>query len=132
MPVIYTDEAGKVIQISVRTRLLNPEYINGLLAHGVHGAQHLADRVENLVGLSATTGRVESWIFSAVKKTLLDDRKMFEKIKANNIYAAGDIIQRLFEAHKRGYWDALDADLDTLRQMYLELEGDIEDKTDLR
>jgi len=127
---IYTDEAGKAIQISVRTRLLNPEYINGLLAHGVHGAQHLADRVENLVGLSATTGRVEGWIFSAVKETLLDDREMFEKLKKNNIYAVGDIIQRLFEAHKRGYWEASDAELDTLRQMYLELEGDIEDKTD--
>ncbi|BBO82441.1 magnesium chelatase subunit H [Desulfosarcina ovata subsp. sediminis] len=127
---IYTDEAGKAVQISVRTRLLNPEYINGLLEHGVHGAQHLADRVENLVGLSATTGRVESWIFSAVKGTLLDDRKMFEKLSKNNIYAVGDIIQRLFEAQKRGYWDASEAELDSLRQMYLDLEGDMEERTD--
>lgn len=123
---IYTDEAGKAIQISVRTRLLNPEHINALLEHKVHGAQHLADRVENLVGLSATTGRVESWIFSSVKETFLDDREMFEKLKENNIYAVHDILDRLFEANQRGYWDATKKELEELKQMYLELEGNIE------
>ncbi len=127
---IYTDEAGKAIQISVRTRLLNPEYINGLLAHRVHGAQHLADRVENLVGLSATTGRVESWIFSAVKETLLDDQEMLEKLKENNTYAVADIMQRLFEAEKRGYWEASEEELQSLREMYLEIEGEVEAKTE--
>jgi cobaltochelatase CobN len=127
---IYTDEAGKAIQISVRTRLLNPEYINGLLAHGVHGAQHLADRVENLVGLSATTGRVESWVFSAVKETLLDDPGMLEKLKGNNIYAVADIMKRLFEANKRGYWEASEAEMESLRDMYLKIEGDVEEKTE--
>lgn len=127
---IYTDEAGKAIQISVRTRLLNPEYINALLEHQVHGAQHLADRVENLIGLSATTGRVASWIFSSVKETLLDDREMLEKLKKNNAFALHSIMERLFEANNRGYWDARNDELNDLRELYLAMEGEIEEKNE--
>ncbi len=127
---IYTDEAGKAIQISVRTRLLNPEYINALLEHQVHGAQHLADRVENLIGLSATTGRVASWIFSSVKETLLDDREMLEKLKNNNAFALHSMVERLFEANNRGYWDAREEELADLRELYLDMEGEIEEKNE--
>jgi cobaltochelatase CobN len=127
---IYTDEAGKAIQISVRTRLLNPEYINALLEHQVHGAQHLADRVENLIGLSATTGRVASWIFSSVKETLLDDREMLEKLKNNNAFALHSMVERLFEANNRGYWDAREDELADLRELYLDMEGEIEEKNE--
>jgi cobaltochelatase CobN len=40
------------------------------------------------------------------------------------------IIQRLFEAQKRGYWHASETELDTLREIYLDLEGDLEAKTE--
>ena len=124
---IYTDEAKKAIEIGVRTRLLNPEYIAKMLKHKVHGAQKIAKQVENLIGLAATTGRVDDWIFRAVKKTCFDNPEIYNKLKENNRFAATDIIARLMEAKKRGYWAAEDKEIEELTEKYLELEGDIED-----
>ena len=125
---MYTDEAQKAVNISVRTRLLNPDYINALLDHQVHGAQHLADRVKNLIGLSVTTGRVDSWIFSAVKQTFLDDRAMAQKLKENNAFALLDMAASLLEARQRGYWDATDDEIRDLEMQYLDMEGEVEEK----
>jgi cobaltochelatase CobN len=36
-------------------------------------------------------------------------------------------MERLFEAEKRGYWDATEEELEELRSAYLEVEGDIEE-----
>ena len=36
---IYKDSAKEAIELGVRTRLFNPEYIDGMLKHKVHGAQ---------------------------------------------------------------------------------------------
>ena len=129
---IYTDEAKKAIEIGVRSRLLNPEYINEMLKHKVHGAQHIGKRVENLIGLAATTGRVSNWIFSSVKETFIDNQEIYEKLKENNRFAASDIIERLFEACKRGYWDAKEKEIKELRDKYLQLEGELESDTDIR
>jgi len=124
---IYTDEAKKAIEIGVRTRLLNPLYIEEMLKHKVHGAQHIAKRVENLIGLSATTGRVDSWIFGEIKKTYLDNPEIFNRLKENNLFATAEIIKKLFEAEKRGYWEAREEDIKDLTERYLELEGSIEE-----
>lgn len=126
---IYTDEAKKAVEIGVRTRLLNPEYINEMLKHKVHGAQHIYKRIENLIGLAATTGSVPSWIFSSVKETFIDDQEMYEKLKENNMFATSDLIERLFEANKRGYWEAKAEEIEELRHKYLQLEGVFEDDT---
>jgi len=127
---IYTDEAKKAIEVSVRTRLLNPVYIEEMLKHKVHGAQQIAKRVENLIGLSATTGRVDSWIFDEIKKTYFDNPEIFRKLKENNLFATTEIIKKLFEAEKRGYWKAQEKDIKDLTKKYLELEGSIEEVSD--
>jgi cobaltochelatase CobN subunit (EC 6.6.1.2) len=125
--IIYTDEAKKAIEIGVRTRLLNPEYIEEMLKHSVHGAQHIGKRVENLIGLAATTGRVDNWIFDAVKQTYFGDQEIYNRLKKNNQFATADIIMRLLEAKRRGYWEAEEEDIEELKEKYLALEGDIED-----
>ena len=124
--VIYTDDAKKAIGLGVRTRLLNPEYIDGMLKHKVHGAQQIGNQVTNLIGLAATTASVESWIFDDIKHTFLDNQDIYERLKENNRFAALDIIKRLLEAQKRDYWDADEKTLEELTDMYMELEGDIE------
>jgi len=124
--IIYTDEAKKAIEIGVRTRLLNPKYIQEMLKHRVHGAQHISKRVENLIGLAATTGRVDNWIFDAVKRTYFDDQEIYNRLKKNNPFATAEIIMRLLEAKQRGYWEAEEEDIEELKEKYLALEGDLE------
>ena len=127
---LFTDKASKAVELGVRTRLLNPEYIDNMLAHKVHGAQEINARIENLVGLSATTGTVDSWVFSQVKETYVDNLEVYEKLLENNRFAAARILERMLEAWQRGYWDATDEEIMDLRERYMELEGDIEAATD--
>jgi len=37
------------------TDLLNPQWIDAMLSHDFHGGKNIADRVEYLIGLDATT-----------------------------------------------------------------------------
>ncbi|MHC1590896.1 MAG: cobaltochelatase subunit CobN, partial [Candidatus Helarchaeales archaeon] len=49
------------IERATRTRTLNPVWIEGMLKHDFHGVKKIKDRVEYLLGLAATTGKVENW-----------------------------------------------------------------------
>lgn len=125
--VIITEDVEAAIRRGVRTRLLNPKWIESLLAHEYHGVQHIADRVENVLGLAATTNRVDNWIWSKISERYIFDEDMRKRLEENNRWATAEIIGRLFEAHERGYWQATVEELDKLREVYLELEGSIEE-----
>ena len=126
--VIRTETVGESLNRGVRTRLLNPAWIDELLKHEYHGAQKISDRVEYLVGFAATTHSVENWVWSGVTDRYIRDRKRFEQMTQNNRYAVESIIKRLFEAEQRGYWQATDEEKSLLRNRYLELEGMIEER----
>jgi len=125
--VIRTEDVARAINRGARTRLLNPRWANAMLSHEFHGAQQIADRVENMLGLAATTHSVENWIWSAIAERYLFDREMNEKLTNNNSFAAAAVAERLLEAEKRGYWQATTEEMEKLREVYLDVEGDIEE-----
>ena len=55
-----TESADKSIARGIRTRVLNPKWIDAMLAHNYHGAEQIAARFENVMGLAATTGDVDT------------------------------------------------------------------------
>ena len=121
-----TEEIGESIRRGVGTRLLNPRWLEGMLAHQHHGGQQLAARLENLVGLSATTGRVDPRIYDQVAETLVLDPELRRRIGDNNRFALKEIIERLLEAESRGYWEASPDRLERLKEAYLETEALLE------
>lgn len=123
-----TEEVRKSIQRGVRTRLLNPKWMDGLLKHDYHGAQNIADRTENLLGLAATTNQVDSWIFSSVHKEYVADEQRSKQMRDNNRSAYHSMLETLLESHQRNYWNASEDELEVLRDRYLELEGDLESR----
>jgi cobaltochelatase CobN len=125
--VIKTEDVGDVIVRGTRTRLLNPKWIDGMLEHDYHGAQHIADRVENTLGLAATTNAVPNWIWSSIAERFVFDEKMRKRLEENNKFAAMEILEKLFEAEKRGYWNATEEEMESLRGAFLEMEGDVEE-----
>lgn len=125
---VQTETVDKSIARGVRTRLLNPKWINGMLEHSYHGAQKINDRFENILGLAATTNQVENWIFSDMYKTYVADPIMRQKMVNNNRWAYFSMLERLMECNKRGYWKPTDEEMKTLRQAFLQVEGDIEEE----
>ncbi|OPY54581.1 MAG: cobaltochelatase subunit CobN [Methanosaeta sp. PtaU1.Bin112] len=127
--IVQTEDVQDVIARGARTRLLNPKWADAMLEHDFHGAQQVADRVENMLGLAATTHSVESWIWSEIASLYIFDREMLEKLSQNNRYAAAEVTQRLLEAQRRGYWQATEVEKERMREASMEMEGKIEETT---
>ncbi|MCK4257648.1 MAG: magnesium chelatase subunit H [Halanaerobiales bacterium] len=123
---IETESVNKSIERGVRTRLLNPKWIDGMLEHKYHGVQKIQQRFENILGLAATTNKVEEWIYSNLLETYVLDEEMKRRMMDNNRWAYNNILESMFEYHQRGYWNATEEEINQLRQVYLEIEGEIE------
>ncbi len=81
-----------------------------------------------LLGLSATTGAVENWIWDRVAGRFVLDSELFERLRKENPYATKELLERLLEANRRGYWKARDDVLEEIEERYLELDGMLEDE----
>ena len=125
---ILTESVEKTIRRGVRTRVLNPKWIDEMLKHEYHGAQHIRDRVEYVFAFAATTGAVDNWIFGSIAERYIFDEEMRKRLAENNAFATTEMINRLLEANKRSYWDASEEEINKLKQAYLEVEGWIEEK----
>ncbi len=122
-------DVGQAIDRAVRTRLFNPRWIDGMLKHQHHGAQKIAERLEYLIGLKATTGRVSEWVFREALHRFLLDQDMRRRLAENNRFAALEIARRIGEAMRRGYFNCEDEELAEFQNAVLELEAWIEEKT---
>ena len=101
-PVIRTldEEISRV----VRSRVVNPKWIDGVKRHGYKGAFEIAATVDYLFAFSATTGAVKSHHFDLVHQAFLEDDETRDFIAENNPAALKEIAERLSEAMDRGLW----------------------------
>jgi len=118
------DEVRRV----VRTKLLNPKWIEGMKRHGYKGAGDISKRVGRVYGWEATTQEVDDWIFDDIAKTFILDDEMRKFFEENNPWALEEMGRRLLEAHQRGLWKADEMVIDELKDAYLEMEGWLEEK----
>ena len=101
-PVIRTleDEIGRV----VRSRVVNPKWIEGVKRHGYKGAFEIAATVDYLFAFAATTGAVRNHHFDLVEEAFLADEDTRDFIADANEPALKEIAQRLQEAIDRNLW----------------------------
>jgi cobaltochelatase CobN len=122
-------ELADEIRRVVRTKLLNPKWIEGMKEHGYKGAGEISKRIGRVYGWEATSREVDDWIFDDISRTFLMDeenRKFFEE---NNPYALEETARRLIEASERGLWDPAPDVRDALKRIYVEIEGWIEERS---
>ncbi len=123
---VEVEELQSSIERASRTRLFNPAWLDGMLEHDFHGSKNIKDRVEYLMGFAATTGKVNNWVFEQVGDRLIFNEEMRRRLQQNNPYAAVEIGELLLEIERRGYWQTKPEKLDQLRNIVLEMEGDVE------
>lgn len=101
-PLIRTleDEIGRV----VRSRVVNPKWIEGVKRHGYKGAFEIAATVDYLFAFAATTGAVRSHHFDLVEAAFLEDDDTRDFIADHNPPALRELAERLAEAMDRGLW----------------------------
>ena len=121
-----SEEARRVF----RSRVANPKWIFAMQRHGYKGAFELSATVDYLFGYDATAGVVEDWMYKDVTRKYVLDGSVREFMQESNPWALRAISERLLEAAERGLWaDPNPEDLEGLRQVYLENEGILEERT---
>jgi magnesium chelatase subunit H len=135
-PALYigdqTRGAGKIrtlneqVNLEIRTRTLNPKYIEDLLAHGHEGVRQLESQVTNTLGWSATTGSVDPWVYKRITETFVLDKTMRDRLAELNPTASARLTNRLIEAQERSYWTPDAETLEALRTAGEELEDRLE------
>lgn len=125
---IETRDIKSQVTLEAKTRLLNPQWTEGMLKSGYQGVTCINERLQNLLGWSATTKAVDSWVYSQVAAKYLFHEETRKKMIQENIWSVEDSLKRLMEAFQRGMWEATDEEIEKLKKIYLELESEIEER----
>jgi cobaltochelatase CobN len=110
-----------------RSRVVNPRWIAAMRRHGYKGAFELAATVDYLFGYDATAHVVSDWMYERLAAAYVLDAENRAFMEKSNPWALRGITERLLEAAQRGMWAEPDPKtIDQLRQVYLDMEGDLE------
>ncbi|WP_298294649.1 magnesium chelatase subunit H [uncultured Litoreibacter sp.] len=99
------------VALETRSRSLNPKFYEPLLNHGHEGVRQIEAHITNTVGWSATTGKVDPWVYQKLSETFVLDEEMRQRLADLNPQASMRMANRLLEASDRDYWTP---DADTL------------------
>ena len=134
----YYGDSREVTNIEVRTlseeinrvvksKLLNPKWIEGQKQHGYKGAGDISKRVGRVYGWEATTEEVDDWVFDDITKTFIVDENNRKFFQENNPWALEEMSRRLIEAYQRKLWNPEEGLIGEIQDTYLELEGFLEE-----
>jgi cobaltochelatase CobN len=124
---VKVEDINESIRRGVITRILNPRWIKEMLKHDYHGGEKIATRIENLLGLAATTHSVDNVLWDRIADKLVFDKETYDMIRENNPWAMRKVIEKLLEANRRGYWRTSNEVLNKLREKLDETNKYIED-----
>ena len=92
------------VSFVMRSRVVNPKWIAGMMRHGYRGAFEIVATVDFMFGFAATTGAVKSHHFDlAFAAFVLDDATRGFLQRANR-FGYDEMIARFNEARARGLW----------------------------
>lgn len=110
----------------MRVRYLNPHWIQGMQKEGYAGTLEVVDTVNNLFGWQAVdpaTVRPDQW--QALFDTYISDTRQLgtqDWFEAHNPSAQAQVLERMAEAIRKGYWDAPEDTRRALAERWNELE----------
>lgn len=140
-PVSYVGDSTNRSQVGVRTvqeemkrvfrsESMNPKFIEGLMKHGYKGATDLANRLSISFQWDATSGVMDDWMYEQYAQKYALDPEMQKWMKKVNPWALQSMAETLLEADQRKLWNAGDEMKQELQELYLSVEGELEDDDD--
>lgn len=121
---------GEEFKRIFRGETMNPKYIEGMKQHGYKGAADLASIVAHCYDWDATSEVMEDWMYDGLAGKYALDQEMQEWMKQVNPWALQRITEKLLEAQQRGMWQGDEQTKEQLQQLYLEIEGDLEERSE--
>ncbi|MDI5984170.1 cobaltochelatase subunit CobN [Halomonas sp. M4R5S39] len=106
----------------IRSRVLNPKWINAMREHGYKGAFEMAATVDYLFAYDATTDLVADYQYAQVTDALVLDRRNQQFLREHNPAALEEMAERLLEAVQRGMWQEPGEQGPALQDLLLEID----------
>ncbi|MHA6691753.1 cobaltochelatase subunit CobN [Devosia sp. A449] len=101
-PVIRTLE--EEISHVMRSRVVNPKWIAGMMRHGYRGAFEIIATVDFMFAYAATTGAVKTHHFDLAFEAFVESDAVREFIRASNAHGYDELLAKFNEARQRGLW----------------------------
>ncbi|MGV8853810.1 MAG: cobaltochelatase subunit CobN [Devosia sp.] len=101
-PVIRTLE--EEISHVMRSRVVNPKWLNGVKRHGYRGAFEIIATVDFMFAFAATTGAVKTHHFDLAFEAFVEDDATRDFIQTVNRYGYDELIAKFNDARQRGLW----------------------------
>lgn len=106
----------------VRSRVLNPKWIEAMQTHGYKGAFEMTATVDYLFAYDATTDLVADYQYEQVTDRLLLDPDNQAFMRDNNPHALEEMGERLLEAIQRGMWQNAEGHREKIQSLLLDLD----------
>ena len=119
-PVVRTlkEELNRV----VRSRVLNPKWIEAMREHGYKGAFEMAASVDYLFAYDATTNLIDDYQYALVSDALVFDPVNQQFLQDHNPSALEEMAERLLEATQRNLWQDNEGYAARLQHLLLSLD----------
>ncbi|MBN9314844.1 MAG: cobaltochelatase subunit CobN [Devosia sp.] len=88
----------------MRSRVVNPKWIDGVKRHGYKGAFEIIATVDYMFAFAATTGAVKTHHFDLAFEAFVEDDATRQFIQQNNRFGYDELIEKFNEARRRGFW----------------------------
>lgn len=123
---VKTTGLARFLADELRVRYLNPQWITAMQQEGYAGTLQVLNATNNLFGWQATDPdmvRDDQW--QALFDTYVSDTRQLgtqEWFEEHNPTAQAQVLERMAEAIRKGYWDASDQTRRALAERWQELE----------
>lgn len=119
---VQVEDMGKTLGREMRSRYLNPKWIQGMKGEDYAGAKAMADYVEYLWGWNMTTPeKVDAAKWQQTYEVYVQDKyglEMEKFFKRSSPWAFQSITGRMLEVSRKGYWKPDQKVLETLAAQY--------------
>lgn len=113
-----------------RSEEINPKFIKGMMQHGYKGAADMANMIAHSFQWDATSAVMEDWMYEKYAEKYTFDPVVQEWLRDVNPWALQRMTEILLEAEQRGLWQAKPETKEELQKLYLDMEGELEDRAD--
>ncbi|MFT7388151.1 MAG: cobaltochelatase CobN [Candidatus Endobugula sp.] len=114
----------------IRSRVLNPKWINAMREHGYKGAFEMAASVDYLFAYDATTNMVDDYQYEKIADALIFNADNRAFMQENNPQALEEMAERLLEATQRGMWNNDNGYGEKLQDLLLDIDAQQEGSHD--
>jgi cobaltochelatase CobN len=101
-PLVRTLE--EEISRVMRSRVVNPKWIEGVKRHGYKGAFEIIATLDYMFAFAATTGAVKPHHFDLAFAAFVEDDATRDFLIQNNRFGYDELIAKFNEARRRGFW----------------------------